>query len=295
MKNILYRSLSVLLLMAACSSEQKQEQHVLSTAVRKSDCKVCLYPWLDNHIPHDALEDRILAPAGYSREAMGNGGYAQWLRHFPVKKGVPHVKLYNGTQKIYQSGHCAILDIDVGTQDLQQCADAVMRIRAEYLYSKQLYNSIHFKFTSGDDCAWPKWKEGYRPVINGNKVQWAKKGKTDGSYKNFRNYMNMVFQYAGSASLSKELKFASLSEIKPGDVFIQGGFPGHAVQVMDVVINADGKKLFLLAQSYMPAQDIHVLVNPNNAALSPWYEIPEGELETPEWTFAPNSLKRFAE
>jgi hypothetical protein len=105
--------------------------------------------------------------------------------------------------------------------------------------------------------------------------------------------MNMVFQYAGSASLSKELKSVPNEDIQPGDVFIQGGSPGHAVQVMDVVKNAEGKKLFLLAQSYMPAQEMHVLVNLKNDAISPWYEIPEGELITPEWTFPANSLKRF--
>lgn len=295
MKNILFRSLIVIVLVIACSSEKKQEHHVLTKTVRKSDCKVCLYPWLDNHIPHDGLEDRILPPAGYSRSESPNGSYTQWLRHFPVKKGAPYVKLYNGNQKFYQDGHCAVLDIDVGTQDLQQCADAVMRIRAEYLFSKQKYDKIHFKFTSGDECNWVKWKKGFRPVIKGNKVTWVQNSSLDGSYKNFRVYMNMVFQYAGSASLSKELQSIPVSEIRPGDVFIQGGFPGHAVQVMDVAQNAEGKKIFLLAQSYMPAQDIHVLNNFNNEALSPWYEIPAGELKTPEWTFPANSLKRFVE
>ncbi len=33
------------------------------------------------------------------------------------------------------------------------------------------------------------------------------------------------------------------------------------------------KKVYLLAQSYMPAQQIHILVNPANSLLSPWYEL----------------------
>ncbi len=76
-----------------------------------------------------------------------------------------------------------------------------------------------------------------------------------------------------------------------GDVFIQGGSPGHAVIVVDLVVNSTtGEKRFLLAQSYMPAQDIHVLKNPNST--DSWYSMSE-VIETPEWTFRSSDLKRF--
>jgi hypothetical protein len=99
----------------------------------------------------------------------------------------------------------------------------------------------------------------------------------------------------GSASLSKQLKpVNSFSQIQPGDVLIRGGFPGHAVIVMDVAVNALGKKIYLLAQSYMPAQDIHVLKNPMNTDLSPWYEVNEDNIiTTPEYTFTQHELRRW--
>ena len=79
-----------------------------------------------------------------------------------------------------------------------------------------------------------------------------------------------------------------------GDVFIKGGFPGHAVIVADLVENKLTKaKRFLLIQSYMPAQDMHVLKNPANGDASPWYAVPAGDLVTPEWTFRPGSLRRW--
>jgi hypothetical protein len=55
------------------------------------------------------------------------------------------------------------------------------------------------------------------------------------------------------------------------------------------------KKVFMIAQSYMPAQDIHILINANKLSVSPWYELDETatEIETPEWTFDKNQLKRF--
>ena len=87
------------------------------------------------------------------------------------------------------------------------------------------------------------------------------------------------------------------TSLQAGDVFIKGGSPGHAVIVVDVAIHPKTKKkVFLLAQSYMPAQQIHILVNPANRNLSPWYELTDtdsGRLYTPEWTFEKKELKRF--
>jgi hypothetical protein len=80
-----------------------------------------------------------------------------------------------------------------------------------------------------------------------------------------------------------------------GDVFIQGGSPGHAVIVVDMCEKkATGEKKFLLAQSYMPAQELQILSNPNSTNGSPWYDLSfERLLKTPEWTLEHGSLKRF--
>jgi len=59
---------------------------------------------------------------------------------------------------------------------------------------------------------------------------------------------------------------------------------------MDVAVNKEGKKIFMLAQSYMPAQDIHVLVNPQDENLSPWYQIEE-EIVSPEYVFRKGELR----
>ena len=82
-----------------------------------------------------------------------------------------------------------------------------------------------------------------------------------------------------------------------GDILIQKGNPyGHAVIVIDMAENPDTReKVYMLAQSYMPAQDIQVLVNRNNSKISPWYLINEDPIESPEWTFNPEDLKRFGE
>jgi hypothetical protein len=100
----------------------------------------------------------------------------------------------------------------------------------------------------------------------------------------------------GSASLAKQLKpVAHFSDILPGDVLIRGGFPGHAEIVMDVAGNKKGEKIFMLAQSYMPAQDIHILVNPVKNEITPWYSIndTEDDIITPEYIFTKSALKQW--
>jgi len=43
------------------------------------------------------------------------------------------------------------------------------------------------------------------------------------------------------------LESVSIKNMNIGDVFIVGGSPGHAVIVVDMAVNSDGEKIFLLA------------------------------------------------
>ena len=104
--------------------------------------------------------------------------------------------------------------------------------------------------------------------------------------KHFDEYLNHVFARCGTLSLEKQLKpLSNLKDIQAGDVLIQGGSPGHAMIVVDMAENNSGKKIYLLAQSYMPAQDIHIVVNPMNKNVSPWYELNNEPIHAPEWVF----------
>ncbi|WP_157558830.1 DUF4846 domain-containing protein [Microscilla marina] len=238
----------------------------------------------------------IALPAGYQRVTLVPSSFGSYLRNLPLKSS-PTVYLYNGHRKRNQQAQYAVLDVDVGKKNLQQCADAVIRLRAEYLYKNKLYSRIQFHFTNGSLASYAQWCKGFRAKVRGNKVRWVKTHGFDESYATFRQYLETVFMYAGSYSLNKELqKVPCIRDIQVGDVFIQGGFPGHAVLVVDVARHSrTGVLLFMLAQSYMPAQDIHILKNLNNKQLNPWYSVAQlrAELETPEWTFKKNNLKRF--
>lgn len=222
----------------------------------------------------NTLATRIAPPLGFTRVETAPGSWGEWLRGVPLKPEGAPVLTYTGAPKWRQDVHVAVLDIDVGKRDLQQCADAVMRLRAEWLYASNRKSEIAFNDTDG------------------KRRVFSKQNKQD--YPSFRKYMDLVFAYAGTYSLDRELKPVKLTDIQIGDVFIKGGFPGHAVLVADMATNAAGEKRFLLMQSYMPAQDIHVLKNPNTTDDTPWYGTNIGlQLETPEWNFAGNQLKRW--
>ena len=244
----------------------------------------------------ERLSDRIAEPQGYQRIFLPAGSYGHWLRNLPIKPGNPPVLLYNGTQKQYQDGHAAVIDIDVGDKDLQQCADAIIRLLAEYYYSRGKNDSIAFRLTNGDIIKYRKWINGYRPQVANDRINWSKQTSIDSSYTNFRKYLDFIFNYAGSYSLSRQVTpVTDIKTIQIGDIFIQGGFPGHAVLVMDIAENLITKeKIFLLGQSYMPAKDIHILKNLNDPLFSPWYRLnSDSILYTPEWTFRYDDLRRF--
>lgn len=238
----------------------------------------------------------IPLPEGFERVIEAKDSFGEFLRLIPLKTDNNIVFHYDGSKKSLQTNHYRVIDWDPGKRDLQQCADAVMRMRATYLYEQKQHEKIHFNFTNGDQIDWKKWAEGERISVKGNNVSWYKKGGEDYSEGNFHKYLEMIYAYAGTASLEKELKSINDPEtIQAGDVFIQGGHPGHAVMVVDVVKNSTtGEKQFLLTQSFMPAQEIHVLLNFASDDNSPWYSANDLEiLRTPQWTFNKSDLKRF--
>ncbi|MFH1843819.1 MAG: DUF4846 domain-containing protein [bacterium] len=240
------------------------------------------------------LATRIPPPPGCHRVALPADSFGAWLRQLPLKPGRPPVHLYDGTLKAQQHHHHAVIDRDVGRRDLQQCADAIIRLRAEYLLESGRPDEICFAFTSGDLACWQQWRVGFRPSVQGSAVSWHHSATADSSHANFWSYLESVFLYAGSYSLSRELEpLSDWAGLTAGDVFIRGGFPGHAALVVDVAADSQGQMFFLLAQSFMPAQEIHILQAPGEAT-SPWYPVVDGvSLRTPEWTFEPTELRRF--
>lgn len=239
------------------------------------------------------VNKRFLPPEGSVRTSSEPGSFGVYLQHLPLKPFGENVKYFDGREKVDRA-YVSVVHQEISARDLQQCADAIMRLRAEYFYSLGQYDRIAFHFVSGFLCDFETWSSGKKVVVSGNKVSWASAPANDSSYGSFRRYMDVVHSYSSTLSLEKEIVPVPTTDMQIGDVFIKGGSPGHAIIVADMAKDeTSGKTYFILAQSYMPAQETQILRNLEDPRLSPWYELKEGSLSTPEWTFDEGSLRRF--
>lgn len=194
----------------------------------------------------------IAVPLGFERVSVEPGSFGEYIRSFPLKKRGSHMEYYNGNLAYGQYFGYAVLDLKM-LANTEQCADAVMRMRAEYLWNKGLYGSIHFRSVSGKD-------QNYS-------------GKAD--RKAFEKYLRGVFDNSNTSSLRREMKPKLLADIEPGDVFVyespRVGYYGHAVLVVDVAINEKtGQKAIMLAQSSTPALTMHIIRDFLHPIRSPW-------------------------
>ncbi len=242
----------------------------------------------------DSISSRVLVPKGYKRVSYKTGSFQEYLRHYKLKPYGTKIINYDNSEYFAQNWHDAILEVPVPSNGLQQCADALMRIRSEYLWSQNRKNEIGFNFTSGHYCSWIKYADGYRPKIKGNKVTFHKTAASNHSKTNFYKYLNLIYTYAGTLSMHSELQKISIEEIRIGDMLVKPGSPGHIEIIVDEIVNQQGDKMFLLAQGNTPAQSVCLLKNFENTAISPWYTFDKAEpVDTPSYYFSKAQFIRF--
>lgn len=90
------------------------------------------------------LESRIHTPDGYTRTKEADGSLAEFLRNYAMEPDQSPVLLYDGSKKRNQKARVAVFDLPLEHEDLQQCADSVIRVYAEYFWSTKQYDRIAF-------------------------------------------------------------------------------------------------------------------------------------------------------
>jgi hypothetical protein len=251
------------------------------------------YTWLTEEKQVRALAASIPPPEGYTRVAVSKDSFGEWLRGLPLRAPNTPVNDYNGgeVRSANDLNVAAVVELDVGVKDLQQCADSIIRLHAEWLWATKSADKAAYKFTSGDLAQWKSYAAGERAKVSGNKVSWAKTSAADNSYQNYRKYLNLVFTYAGTLSLDAFSTKIKREELAIGDFWVTGGSPGHTVLLLDIAQNEAGKKVALIGQGFLPAQDFHVL-SPGEGG--PWFSLEEESVETPFWKAFPwSSLRRL--
>lgn len=229
---------------------------------------------LINNFGKTVLE-RFDAPLGFDRVQIQPNSYADYLRTLKLKPEGSVVRYYNGQIKSNHNIYVSVVDLPISDKNLQFSTDSVIRLLSEYLFAQNEFDKIAFH-------------------SNKNRLSFLDFSHGDTSRSSFNEYLDMVMEKVSTPSFCDDLKSVKLQDIKIGDVFVQNTQPnGHAVLVVDVVENKNGEKLFLLAQSFHPAQEIQIIANPAQDEISPWYQLKQGELLTPEWRFMTSDLMRF--
>ena len=246
------------------------------------------------------IKTKFLLPKHHHPEELYernyNDEYSIFLREFPLKNNNV-VKYHNGENKYNNNIWAAVFDYDIGTGNLHQCADAVIFMRAQYLYTKGLFDKLQYTFVSGFKAKYLDYLSHYYKV-DGNKVSLVLRNKKlKEKPETFKKWLKEVWMYSNTWSIENFDSYrVSIMDIRPGDFFIRSNPPpgvGHAVKVVDVVSDSNGFKKVMLSQSYMPAQENHILINPRDDQV--WYEIGSSTkvIQTPEFTFHSNELRRF--
>lgn len=250
------------------------------------------YPFLNAAtVEADPLEARFLVPAGYQRVQLTKGSFGEWLRRLPVTKGKAVVRSFNG--RLLRSPAAAVVPLDIGSGDVQQCADSILRLHAEFQWKRGAADELSIHFTSGDESNWKAWRQGERFEIAGSRVKRIQNGAVNNTHVEFRKWLQHSFLYAGTRSLKLDSTAVPLTEsLQPGDFFVSPGSPGHAVIILDVA-HAPGKpSVALLGQGFMPAQSFHVLQDRGGHMVDGWFVLPDGpdgQLINPSWSAFPRS------
>ena len=251
------------------------------------------YPWLTDARPIRPLAEALPPPGGFTRVPLEADSFGAWLRGLPLRPAGAPVRDFRG-QELLAGQHqalAAVAELDVGRVDLQQCADSLIRLHAEWLWSRGQRERIAYRFTSGDLASWPRYAAGERPRVVGSKVTWSQGAPADDSRAAFQHYLTLVFTYAGTLSLAAGTQRPSREDVRPGDFFVLGGSPGHTVMVLDVARDAKGRRVALIGQGFTPAQDFHVL-SPGQGG--PWFPLEGDSVATPFWKPFPwSSLRRW--
>lgn len=222
------------------------------------------YPWLSTSgMPakkDKTIRSEVPVPEGHARTETDAWG--EWLRNLPALHAGAPVLLRNGQAKRNQDWQYRVINLDV--LPFQECADSVLRLRAEYLLSRgQTFRFSGMSFSSGSRAA-------------------------------FDRFLGKLFVHKGTHNLANELGTPVDRRVLVGDMLVRGGSPGHVVMVVDVAQDRRGHRKLLLANGFMPAQDFHIVRHPKGGV---WYD--EQELRDGMYvpvggfTFTWKDLRRF--
>ena len=300
MKRALCLALAMVLLLTGCASGPKivpieslspaQTAANVYTPVPSQEATPTPAPIVVARIEESGMSigSRINPPMGYSRTFETENSFGTFMRKYPVRMAGAQVMRYDETAREDASA-AAVLDVSLGKKNHEGPAGAVARLYAEYFYGRQEFSKVKFTIGRGFEFTFDKWRKGNKLYAKGNDLSWVSGGEDSNGKDNFRSYLSTLFVYISMSTLKKDMvriEDVDGEAIQVGDVFIGETAEGKelAVMVADLCINDEtGERMMLLVQGGSPAQQLHVVDNPYDASIAPWYSCEfDMTLKTPD-------------
>lgn len=194
----------------------------------------------------------ISVPEGYTRKVYIKNSFSDWIQSLPMKDNRT-VEMYNhdSVHLDYYNIYAVVKMPLLFNTDLEQCADFCMRFWAEYHKVLNKLDKLYLFDYSGN-----------------------KKRFKDGS-RSFRSFLKWAFAYSNSYSLKKGCKKITADELVPGDMIVQNetGGIGHVSMIMDIGESKEGKRLYLIGYSFMPAQEFHIEKAQEGYGIHGWFTL----------------------
>ena len=223
-------------------------------------------------LAQDFIRKRFKAPAGFQRVPAPQGSFAQWLRQLPLQAPGSPVLDFRG--KIFKQGNdstvAAVVDMNIKGRRLEQCMDVLLRFYADYLIAKGKRDSLQFPLPDGLTLSWKQWRAGFRPYFKGLHFRLRQSENPDSSANSYRRYLNTIFSYSGSQTFYHFYPRVALADIQIGDFIVRKERKGHAVLIVDMVENKQGRKMALVGQGDTPACAFYLLKRKDG---SPWFSL----------------------
>jgi hypothetical protein len=179
----------------------------------------------------------IKPPESFTTDTFPSLSFSSFLQNLPVSDS--SIIRDHRRQIINSSFYNVLAVVNIPllfNDDLEQCADFAMRLRAEYYKTANKLDGL------------------YLFDYNGNKQFY----KTSGlSYEKF---LRKMFANSNSYSLKKGCIGIAKEELRPGDLIVQNvdGGIGHVSVIVNSCTSKKGQRLFLIGYSFMPAQQFHI-------------------------------------
>ena len=199
---------------------------------------------------------------GFTQFAAEPESWCEWLRLLPLAAPGTPVKNYRGEIVVPGDDEhlAAVVAIDIGNRDIQQSADVILRLFAEWRW---FVGDLLMLYLSDTKLELPleKWRAGERLVFAGKQQKWVAQEPPQSKLDHaaFRAYLDSVFSSSDFRALIAESVAITPESLAPGAFFLHEGHPSEVVVVLDVATSRSGERAMILMRARNPAESIHVL------------------------------------